>query len=1303
MFAPTLTKRISVDVNGSASGYNRAMVGATAATGNFKVGVGAAMAAVVLLGVKMGAASVNAFANFQYAMTKVRTISRATTKEFAALSKEAEHLGKVTQFTMVQIADGMTVFARAGKAPAEIIKMMAGTTALAVSQDIDLADAAKIVTDVMNAMHMQVIDTNDTVNLLAAASSSASLDINLLYEALVPIMPTAYTLGIGLGDLSAMIGLLANVGLKGTKATTTLRTSIARLADPAGTARKKLAELGVEIFDMNGNFVGTAQLLGDLHNAYAGLSPEMQLYNTSIIFGKRAMTNWQALIDKGGSKLAELSAEITDTNTAFQQQADMMDTLAGKKIISTSSVDALKTALGEVLAPVIEKFIVALTKIINYTTDWINGNNTLLETLRNIADVLGRYVIPFPLGIQYDDPDLSPLENEAKNLQRKIDSLVANPFKGSDDIVATWKRQLVDLQNEINGISASNLTDAGLAAAVAFKSAREDVEAMARAINGIHDFGGLNLGISDLSLSGLAPGPTPSFIPGALPGDLQFGKVPDALKTLQERLDAINMSMSAEGIFDALKLLSIDFPDSLADIVKKGESVSDALRDSAANILALADGDTELIARAAALIAKADILDARFGKAADAVSTFSDKLNEIRGYLSQIPGVIGEVTTAMVDLVQSIQSSNWSGVVMAIANIITAVMRESLRLMQEKLADLNDQLTELKKTEAFFIDAMATIGNTISDVASVLGDIGPGGAILSAAIEAIAGSFAMLTLEGIDLLNAGLATLSTLISSMASIFMDFIQRSDAYQAVQEQSTRAWKAISDLFGQFLWPLAALLKTIMDWLGIQNEVNSAAMREVGVPSTWKRSRAAYESASPGQVIEGGGVDEIPAWATAIVQDLAKAIEDMLEGMGISSWDDLLKKFKDGAIKFWNYVNTKIPELIKSIKSVVNSLEEALGGNIIDTIVGWLKKGVDWLINDLPAFINKAIDFAKKMWEAIVAVYNWGVDLWNEAGGWTGILAKWDEFKETLGTLPSWTDLQAEMAKLIASIAGVEAAIKGVEAAIRLLSIVAAIAAAALTIVQTLGGVGALISGIGSLFSGGAAAAGTAAAATTVATTTGAAATTAATATGAAATVAAISGTPAQIARLISKGPGAVAGAAALASVPVMVGTGAFDPVVQGVVKPWLDKHVAPTMNRILKPVGDVISGVARGVAGVVGGIGSAIGGFFHAIGFAGGGFVTSPTFAKIGEAGNAEGVFPLTQNTFDRFAQGIVASLTARTPVYAGASAGQAPMITNEFHVYIGEEEVTDLVVVKVGDRSRSLTGNRSSMAALNRRG
>jgi len=494
-------------------------------------------------------------------------------------------------------------------------------------------------------------------------------------------------------------------------------------------------------------------------------------------------------------------------------------------------------------------------------------------------------------------------------------------------------------------------------------------------------------------------------------------------------------------------------------------------------------------------------------------------------------------------------------------------------------------------------------------------------------------------------------------------------------------------------------------------------------------WKRTRAAFESASPGQVVSSASA--IPDWAVALGDKIGATIKKVLQGFGISSWGDVLTIIKDAAVSAWTWINENLPAAITGITGF-------LGG----------------------------------VWSALKATYKWGVNLWNEVGGWSGIMAKWEEFKTTLGTLPSWSDLQKEIVKLLASIAGVEAAIEGVEKAIKLLAIIVAIAAAALTIVQALGLVGGLVAGVGGAVAGvGAGVAGAAAgAATGIGSVLASVAGVALAVVGVMAAVVflgpliedtftaigniltaglnAISNVVQGIGTLINtvvQGIGSMISTAlgtignivgsaisslggvirsignavgeaaegiggAVAGVATGVGT-AVGGIGQGIGNAvgGIASGVGSAAGGILSGVGSVIGGLAQGignvVGGVLGGIGSVIGGFFHMIGFAGGGFITRPTLGMIGEGGKSEGVFPLTQDTFNRFSKGIVASLTAQSPVYAGAyaTAGQASMITNEIHVFIGEDEVTDLVAVKVGDRSRSLTGNRSSMAALNRRG
>jgi len=433
-------------------------------------------------------------------------------------------------------------------------------------------------------------------------------------------------------------------------------------------------------------------------------------------------------------------------------------------------------------------------------------------------------------------------------------------------------------------------------------------------------------------------------------------------------------------------------------------------------------------------------LDKGFGTLINAaISILPDKLEKFASgifdiFSTALTNPLDAIAKAIVFVVDMLQS-----LMLAPLQAKLDDLNEQLDGLNERLAELKDQHAELKNQEAellevfsFYTETMRSIGAIMNSVFSKFGMLGE---IASATMDAFISSVEMLTLSGIDLLRAGMQMLTNFIGSLVNSIMSLIEKSDAYNAVQSEGARAWKAISDLFGQFLWPLAALLQHILDWLGIQTEANAQAAiaNEIGVPAMFKRASRAYESAAPGEIFApeatGGGEVEIPAWATAVVEGIAEAVEALLKSFGIDSWADLLEKFKAGSITFWNYVTANIPKLIGTLTTIFNTLSDAFGSDFVGTIVGWLKDGFDWLINEGPGVVRDAVDFIEDLFKLASDV--WG---WLQQFTWAEIKAliedKFAEFITTLEEVGEMTDVVDEIALVRTAIDGVATAIGGVE---------------------------------------------------------------------------------------------------------------------------------------------------------------------------------------------------------------------------------------------------------------------------------
>ena len=184
------------------------------ATGAVVAGVGA-IVGVFTSAIKKGA-------EFAKQMSTLEAVSGATQEEMTALSNSAKELGASTQFTAVQVGELQTEFAKMGFTTKQILASTKATLDLAASMEVDLASAATLAGSTVNAFGLQAEDTQRVVDVLAKSTSSSALDFGSLTESLKVAAPIAKATGRTIEETAAMLGVLANTGIKGSVAGTGL-------------------------------------------------------------------------------------------------------------------------------------------------------------------------------------------------------------------------------------------------------------------------------------------------------------------------------------------------------------------------------------------------------------------------------------------------------------------------------------------------------------------------------------------------------------------------------------------------------------------------------------------------------------------------------------------------------------------------------------------------------------------------------------------------------------------------------------------------------------------------------------------------------------------------------------------------------------------------------------------------------------------------------------------------------------------------------------------------------------------------
>lgn len=332
--AGSFGKSIST-VNKSLSGLGKiAGAGAKLATAGFAA-AGAAIAGVA-------AASVNVGKEFEAQMSTVQAISGATGEEFAAMEAKAKEMGATTQFSATEAGQAMEYMAMAGWKSGDMIGGIEGIMNLAAASGEDLATTSDIVTDALTAFGMTASESGKFADILAAASSNANTNVSMMGESFKYVAPLAGTLGYSAADVSVALGLMANAGIKGSQAGTSLKTALANLASPTDKQAAAMADLGISLTDGEGKMLSMREVMTNLRESFSGLDESQQAAAASTIFGKEAMSGMLAIINASEDDWNKLTNAIDNSSGAAAEMAAIrLDNLEGDITILKSGLEGL--------------------------------------------------------------------------------------------------------------------------------------------------------------------------------------------------------------------------------------------------------------------------------------------------------------------------------------------------------------------------------------------------------------------------------------------------------------------------------------------------------------------------------------------------------------------------------------------------------------------------------------------------------------------------------------------------------------------------------------------------------------------------------------------------------------------------------------------------------------------------------------------------------------------------------------------------------------------------------------------------
>lgn len=347
------------DFNNKIAGVQKKMKGMVGNIQRMGVGMSAAVTAPLTA---IAAKSFNVAADFEQSMAKVVAVSGATGKQFQMLEQDALRLGSATRFTATEVSGLQLEFAKLGFTSDEITKVTESTLALAQASGSDLARSAEVAGATLRGFGLEAEETQRVTDVMAASFSGTALDMESFAESMKYVAPVAKAAGMSIEETTAMLGTLANAGIKGSQAGTALRRIISELGATGGDvagAISNLATQGLNLADAKDEVGRSAQ--------------------SALL-----------VLSKGTETTAELGAAFRDAQGKAKEMAGVMDsTSRGALARMQSAIEGAQISMGKVLAPIVERLAGFISDLANKFQQLSPEVKKTLVVIAGIAAALG--------------------------------------------------------------------------------------------------------------------------------------------------------------------------------------------------------------------------------------------------------------------------------------------------------------------------------------------------------------------------------------------------------------------------------------------------------------------------------------------------------------------------------------------------------------------------------------------------------------------------------------------------------------------------------------------------------------------------------------------------------------------------------------------------------------------------------------------------------------------------------------------------------------------------------------------------
>jgi len=275
-----------------------------ASVGTRMAGVGVGLAAPIAAAVRQGT-------NFESVLLNIKASTGATVAEVEQIRNAAMGMSEALGVGPTAATQGMLELLKAGMKVEQVLGG-AGQAAMQFAKvgEMDIARAAVVMSDSMNVFGVSGAKAADT---LSSAADASSTSIEQIAEAFSMSSAVAGLANQSIDDLSSSLAILANNGVKGSDAGTSIKTMLMRLMAPADDAAGALAQVGLSTQSFrgaDGKMRPMVEIINALNQAMQGLDQTAKDDLFRRIFGADAIRSAAILSTAGVAGFKGMRAQM---------------------------------------------------------------------------------------------------------------------------------------------------------------------------------------------------------------------------------------------------------------------------------------------------------------------------------------------------------------------------------------------------------------------------------------------------------------------------------------------------------------------------------------------------------------------------------------------------------------------------------------------------------------------------------------------------------------------------------------------------------------------------------------------------------------------------------------------------------------------------------------------------------------------------------------------------------------------------------------------------------------------------------